>query len=498
MIVNKTFRYELEPNIEQSKKLKQHAGNLRFVWNKLVALYYLYRENKYTCTKSDFQKLIHDLLDEFEFLCLSHSQALQFPAHNLVKAIRRAFDEDTVKERNKAIAKAKEEPNEELRKKKLEKAYNLGFPKFKKKSRSNDSIYIPQGFKIAKSRIYIPKIGWIHYHKHRYYEGKVKTITIVQEGDKWYVCFCCEVNIKRTELNKNDLGGFDLGLTRFLTEQNGDYIENPRPLKKKLNKLRTENKSLSRKYEDHKKNGGELSNNYKKQSNIVRNTHRKVKNARLDFLIQTAHNIITKYSGGVVVEDLYVKGMLKNKKLAKHISDVSWSNFLRILEYMCLWNSKYFVQIGRWEATSKTCSCCGWVNHDLTLNDRIFICPHCGLRMNRDKNAAINIHRIGLELIEEYETFLPIMINYLNSSINKKAKEYKKVEDFVQLGNLGIIKYKDFTKVKSIIYSSVSLELKKKTTFLVPLEPKTTAGTAGCNACGDVPVGTSVKQEKSF
>ena len=468
MTINKCFRYELEPNKEQSMLLKQHAGNARFIWNNFVDLYNLYKEEKYTCTKSDFQKLIHDLVEEFQFLKLSHSQALQFPAHNIVKTIKRAFDDDTVKERKKAIAKAMAETDEKLKQRKLDKAYNLGFPKYKKKSISNDSIYMPQGFKLRKSRIYVPKIGWIHYHKHRKFEGIVKTAIIVQDGEKWYISLCSEIDIKRTNLNINNIEGIDLGLTKFQTATDGTSVANPRHLKNKQKHLRKVNKKLSRKYQQHK-SGEEFSNNFKKQSKIVRTVHRKIKNTRKDFLMKTANHMIAKYDG-IVVEDLYVKGMLKNKKLAKHISDVSWSEYLRILEYMCLWNSKYFIQIGRWEATSKTCSNCGWKNNNLKLSDRTFDCPLCGLQMDRDQNASINIKAFGIKLIDEFIEYIPEMIEYL--SFVEKTKEYKQVEEFVKLGNLGILKYKDFMKVKSIVSAS--------------LKQTTTAGTAGCNACGDV------------
>ena len=318
--INKAYKYELEPNVKQSELLVQHAGNTRFVWNQLVDIYYFHKdENKYICTVSDLQKEIHDLKEEFEFLEKSHSQALQFPAHNLAKAIKKANSESTVKERKKAIAKAIEETDEELKKRKLAKAYNLGYPKHKKKSACNDSIYMPQGFKLRRSRIWVPKIGWIHYHKHVQYEGKYKTATIVLEGDKWYLCLCCEVEIPRENLefadaNKDKLEAQDLGLKKFATATDGKSVANPKPLKKKQKHLRTAGKKLSRKYQNHKK-GDEFSNNYKKQSQIVATIHRKVKNSRNDFLMKTAnHTITTCDISGIVMEDLYIKGMLKNKR----------------------------------------------------------------------------------------------------------------------------------------------------------------------------------------
>ena len=160
-------------------------------------------------------------------------------------------------------------------------------------------------------------------------------------------------------------------------------------MKKYEVKLAKEQRRLSKKQKN--------SNNRFKQRMKVRKVYTKIKNVRQDFLHKTTSSMITKYDG-VVLEDLNVKGMMKNHYLAKSIADVSWSEFKRQLEYKCRWNFKHFILIDRFEPTSKVCSKCGCIQ-DIPLDKRQFNCPDCGLSINRDLNASINIRNLGLRTL---------------------------------------------------------------------------------------------------
>ena len=164
----------------------------------------------------------------FEFLSKSFSQSLCQVSADLKKAIDRTFDPDIVKQRKQAIAKAMSEPNEEKKAKLLAKAYRLGFPNFHKKDELTDSFRISTLFKIKKSRLYIPQVGWISYVRHRQYEGTAKNITISQDGERWYASICCEVEIAKQEIKTDNVIGIDVGLKVLAAFSDSTVIENPK------------------------------------------------------------------------------------------------------------------------------------------------------------------------------------------------------------------------------------------------------------------------------
>ena len=285
---------------------------------------------------------------------------------------------------------------------------NFGKPKFKSKHNKNDSIFYPQNFKIKKSRIFVAKIGWIPFIKHREILGKPLNITITQNGNEWYVTISCELKIKDKPLpNINDANivGIDLGTKTFAVLSDKTEIENPRTLKKNLSKLKREQKRLSRKKFVEKEINGKTvktsSNNRIKQKEKARKIHNKVKNIRNNFLHNLTHQMITKYDG-FAIETLDIKGMLKdgNKNLNRSINDVSWYEFGRQLEYKSKWNFKYFTKIDKYSPTTKKCSQCGNIT-DMELDDRTYDCQKCGNHINRDYNASLNILSEGLNILKE-------------------------------------------------------------------------------------------------
>jgi putative transposase len=264
-----------------------------------------------------------------------------------------------------------------------------GFPSFKKKALLNDSFTCPQKWRLGKGFVFIPKIGKVKWTKHRQLQGKPKSITISQDGDKWYCSVLCEHEIKEQEKKTENVVGIDVGLKEFAVLSDRTVIKNPKHLKSAEEKLALVQKRLTKKQKG--------SRNRFKQRMKVRKIHTKIKNVRQDFLHKTTSNMIAKYDG-VVLEDLNVRGMMKNHCLAKSIADVSWSEFKRQLKYKAMWNSKQFVLIGRFEPTSKTCSNCGYIQ-DMPLGRRQYNCPYCGISIDRDLNASINIKSLGLDTL---------------------------------------------------------------------------------------------------
>ena len=356
MLVQKGFRFKLSPTKEQKQKLLQHGGNSRFIWNLFLKTNIDYY--KETGKFKFYHKLaivIPKLKQEFPFLKESFSQSLQMVARQFDKALKDSFKKEK------------------------------GFPSFKKKALLNDSFTCPQKWRLGKGFVFIPKIGKVKWTKHRQLQGKPKSITISQNGDRWYCSVLCEYEIKEQEKKTENVVGIDIGLKEFCTLSNGIVINNPKYLKKYEEMLIKEQKKLSKKQKGSK--------NRFKQRMKVRKIHTKIKNVRGDFLHKTTSNMIAKYDG-IVLEDLNVKGMMKNHCLAKSIADVSWSEFKRQLKYKAMWNSKHFVLIGRFEPTSKTCSSCGYIQ-DMPLGRRQYNCPYCGMSLDRDLNASINICRLG-------------------------------------------------------------------------------------------------------
>jgi putative transposase len=290
-------------------------------------------------------------------------------------------------------------------------AINFGKPKFKSKHKNRDSIFYPQNFKIRKSRIFVAKMGWISFIKHREIKGKPLTLTLKQDGEHWYCSIACELNTKekpKVNLDDANIIGIDLGTKTFATLSDGTTIENPRTLKKHLKKLKREQKILSkREFVDKEINGKSIktsSNNRTRQRIKVQKVHRKVRNIRKEFLHQTTHHLITNYDG-FALETLDIQKLMGNenkgnKNLNRSISDVSWYEFCRILEYKSNWNSKHFVKVDQYFPSTKKCSQCGNLI-SMKLENRTYNCKECGNCMDRDYNASLNIYNEGLRILKE-------------------------------------------------------------------------------------------------
>lgn len=360
----KAYRYRIKPNQEQIQLMESSFGCARFVYNYFLELKKeMYANGQHKLSKYDMDANIKELKEEYPWLKEVNSQLLQAVTANLDSAFSRFFKE------------------------------KKGFPKFKSKKFSRSSFTNPQSCIIdfESNTISIPKAKNIKAVLHRRFEGKVKSITISKSPtNKYYASVLVETEEQipdKNELNKNKAVGVDLGLTHFAITSNGEKINNPRFLKKSEQKLRRKQRQFSKMTKG--------SNNQSKQRVKLAKLHEKVSNQRKNFLHQVSHKLVGENQVDVLcIEDLNTKGMIQNRRLAKSISDVGWGMFRSFLEYKCEWSGKWLLDIGRFEPSSKTCSSCGYINKELTLKDRVWLCS-CGAKHDRDINAAINIKEMA-------------------------------------------------------------------------------------------------------
>ena len=262
--------------------------------------------------------------------------------------------------------------------------YNgFGYPRFQGRNRYNSFTYPQSGFKLEDGKINLSKIGNITIIQHREIEGKIKTCTIKKDIDQWYVTFSCEIDkhdVLPVEIKTESGVGVDVGLKSLLTLSNGEQIAPPEFLRESEKKLIQEQKRLSRKKK--------RSQNRNNQRIVVAKVHRKIKNQRKDFAHKTSRMLVDKYDQ-IVFEKLNIKNMVQNHHLAKSISDAGWSQLISFTKSKAEYAGK-IVELVNPVNTSQNCSGCGKsVPKDLSV--RTHCCPFCGLELNRDHNAAINI-----------------------------------------------------------------------------------------------------------
>ncbi|MDE0481720.1 MAG: RNA-guided endonuclease TnpB family protein [Candidatus Poribacteria bacterium] len=264
----------------------------------------------------------------------------------------------------------------------------VGRPHIKPQHKYTSMTFTQAGYKLEGNRIKINCIDrWFSFHKHREIIGDIKTITIKRDGcgDYW-ICFSCDnVNTPKSFVKTGESAGFDFGMKTFLTTSDGDKIVSPQFLKKSLNKLRTLNKSLSRKTK--------FSGNWYRAKRALSRRYRKIARQRTDWHWKLATDLCRRFDT-LCFETLNIGGM---KRLwGRKVSDLAFYQFIQLLEFKCAKHDKTFLKIGQWTTTTKPCSNCGHTNDNLTLSDRQWICPTCKTEHDRDINAAINIKQAGL------------------------------------------------------------------------------------------------------
>ena len=255
-----------------------------------------------------------------------------------------------------------------------------GFPRYK--SRVNSITYPQSGFKFLNGKhIQISKIGNLPIILHRIPKGKIKTLTIKQnKAGQWFAVFCCEMPETKVVHASKSKVGIDVGLENFATLSNGEFVTNPRHLLKSEAKLKILHRRVSRKVKG--------SANKRKARLRLSRLYERISNQRIDFAFKLANRIIKAHSF-IAVEYLQIKNMVRNHHLAKHISDASWSAFIKCLEYKAVTSGSKLVKVNP-RGTSMTCSKCGNIQ-EMTLAMREFVCGKCSFACHRDLNSAYNI-----------------------------------------------------------------------------------------------------------
>lgn len=269
------------------------------------------------------------------------------------------------------------------------------FPRFKSKKNLKHSYQCPQHctVDIENNWLNLPKIKGIKSKFTQEINGTIKTVSISQSATgKYYASILVETTDSiptPTTIEADKTLGIDLGLEHLLIQSDGVKIDNPRYLKQSQNRLAVQQKILSRKQK--------ASKNYQQQKRVVAVTHEKVKNQRLDQHHQLTHQLISEnQASSYAVEDLGIKNMVKNHKLARSILDVAWGQFLTLLKYKAKWNGKNVLEIGRFVPSSKVCSHCGYTMEKMPLSIRSWTCKDCDTVHDRDVNAAVNIRNFAL------------------------------------------------------------------------------------------------------
>lgn len=263
-------------------------------------------------------------------------------------------------------------------------AVRKGFPRFKSKKRGVGSFTLTGAICVGEADIRLPRLGTIRLKEHGYLPVagvKILRATISESAGRWFVSLQVE---QETTVEKapDRVIGVDVGLKSLAVTSDGEVFSNPRALQKAERKLRTLQKAVNRKVKG--------SNNRRKAVLRLAKQHQRVADVRKD-AIHKATTAIAKQASVVVIEDLNVAGMMKNHCLARAIGDAGLSEFHRQLDYKVKWRDGEIVRADRFYSSSKTCSRCGAVHHELTLADRVFRCPACGFEIDRDLNAAINL-----------------------------------------------------------------------------------------------------------
>jgi putative transposase len=371
MLVQRAYKTELDLNQSQVSACKQHAGAARFAYNWGLAR----RQEAYRASgKSIWAMELHRELnarkhDDLGWLYAVSKCAPQEGLRNLDSAFRHFFRRCQLKKEGQWKGK-------------------LGYPKLKSKKQGLGSFRLTGHIHIFEGSIQLPRLGRLRLKENGYLPTSgvnILSATISEEAGHWYISLQVAEE-REMPVNTGPVVGVDLGLKALATLSDGTVIPNPRHLKQKLKKIKRLHRRVSR-----RKKG---SKNRKKAVQQLRKQYRKVRHQRQNTLHQVTTRL-AKTKSVIVIENLNVQGMMKNRRLSLAIGDVGWYEFRRQLTYKAAWYGSRIVLADRWEPSSRMCSGCGWYNEGLTLSDRTFHCQQCRLVLDRDLNAARNLAKLA-------------------------------------------------------------------------------------------------------
>lgn len=348
-------KIRIYPTLSQEEKLGKAFGCARWFWNNSLAeTQKVYKETGKGLGQYAFNARLPKLKQEFEWLGEPHSQVLQSVSLHLSRAFVNFFER------------------------------RAEFPKFKSKY-GKQSIQYPQGVKIlSEKKISLPKIGIVEAVVHRKIVGDIKTVTISKTPTgKYFASILAETGIDKIPVSYEGKAlGIDVGLNHLAVTSDGSKFDNPRHVLRAEKNLKRKQKKLSRKQKG--------SNSRNKARLLVAKAHEKTANARKDWLHKLSRRLVDK-NQVIAVEDLHVKGMMKNHNLAKAIGDAGWGMFASMLKYKCEQEGKGFIEVNRFFPSSKTCNECLHVMPKMPLSVRSWVCPKCGTSHDRDVTASKNI-----------------------------------------------------------------------------------------------------------
>jgi putative transposase len=365
MLIRQAFRYELAPTATQRVALVRHAGAARWTWNWGLSVR---------------RKAWHRRAERLG----------AFELHRLLNRLKQTTRYQWLYEVSKCA------PQEALRD--LDRAYTnywrgrkagrrVGPPRFRKRGRCPDRFRLTGAIHVQDGAVVLPRIGRVSTKEPTgKFRGRVLSATCRREADRWYVAVTVEVERPDAAPVEGPVVRVDRGITTFAVCSNGTRIDSPRALERDLHRLRRRGRAVARKRPG--------SGNRRKAALALARCHRRIRNQRVDAL-HKATTALAKAKSVIVVEDLQVAGMLRNRQLARSISDQGWGEFHRQLAYKTVWYGSKLVVAPRFYPSSKRCSGCGQVKALLRLAVRVFCCQGCGLMMDRDLNAARNLAHLS-------------------------------------------------------------------------------------------------------
>ena len=360
----KAYKFRIYPTKEQQIALAKAFGCCRWFGNYSLNLCQeTYLTTGKGLSRGAIQGLLPSLKKEYSWLTDAYSQCLQYVALNLSTAYKNFFEKRT------------------------------GFPRFKSKH-GKQSISYPSNVKLDGDHLKIPgKVGLIYCKQDRKFDGQIKTVTVSLNPDgKYYASVLVDDGRELAQLSTEGKAiGIDLGLTHFCITSNGSKFDNPRHTTKYARNFKKKQQSLARKQKSSK-------NRYKAKSKVSK-VHSKIRRVREDFLHKLSRKIVNG-NQVIAVENLNVKGMVRNHNLAKAISDCGWGQFCTMLKYKSEWSGKTYIEVDRFFASSKTCSVCLNRVDSLSLDIRDWTCSQCNTHHDRDVNAAINIRNEALRILD--------------------------------------------------------------------------------------------------
>ena len=372
MQIFRGYKTELHLNNHQRTRCHQHAGCARFAYN-----WGLRRkiESYHRTGRSPNARALHRELNqlkqtEFPWMYAVSKCAPQEALRNLDQAFQHFF-------------------------RRVRQGERPGFPKFKAHKQSRGSFQLTGSIRVFKDSIQLPRLGRLRLKEPGYLPAEsphvhILAATVSEKAGRWFVSLHVQEDINMTE-NQGPIVGVDVGLHRLATLSDGTMVENPRALQRYLRKLKRMHRSLSRRQR--------RSRNQQKVRRRLQTLYWRIANIRKDAL-HKATTMLAKTKSVVVIEDLHVEGLRKNRCLARSVSDMGWYEFRRQLEYKTQWYGSELLVASRFFPSSKRCSRCGGMKEDLPLSVRVFRCKRCGMVLDRDFNASLNLQAVAVSSTE--------------------------------------------------------------------------------------------------